>query len=287
MNELDDPLEELFGGAKSPTPRPMARPLPEAVMASVFVENCMKCHGTGRFRHLGPCFACKGKGKFEFKSSPEARAKARLGAAKRAIAKEKAAWDGFVAAHAAEAAWILANPSFEFAVSMRSAVEKYGDLTANQLAAVQRCILRQEQRTAEREQRKAAAPVVEAAKLEEAFAHARQAAAKDREGIKWLRLYLDTFKFSDAPARGDYAACIFVNEGDVKLGRISGGKFHRSFHCDDATQQRVLAAIADPAAAAKAYGQRTGSCSVCGRELTNKKSRELGIGPICAERYGW
>jgi hypothetical protein len=35
-----------------------------------------------------------------------------------------------------------------------------------------------------------------------------------------------------------------------------------------------------------AYGRTTGRCSCCGRTLTNKKSIELGIGPICRERYG-
>jgi hypothetical protein len=36
-----------------------------------------------------------------------------------------------------------------------------------------------------------------------------------------------------------------------------------------------------------AYGKRTGACSCCGRELTNGESIDRGIGPICAEKYGW
>ena len=55
----------------------------------------------------------------------------------------------------------------------------------------------------------------------------------------------------------------------------------------EGTEARIAAAIANPAEAAKAHGQRTGECSVCGRELTNKDSRALGIGPICAERFGF
>jgi len=43
----------------------------------------------------------------------------------------------------------------------------------------------------------------------------------------------------------------------------------------------------DPSAAARAYGLRTGQCSICGRELTNAESRARGIGPICAERFGF
>jgi hypothetical protein len=50
--------------------------------------------------------------------------------------------------------------------------------------------------------------------------------------------------------------------------------------------QKVQSVAADPYAAAKLYGQQTGSCSCCGRELTNSLSIELGIGPICREKFG-
>ena len=45
-------------------------------------------------------------------------------------------------------------------------------------------------------------------------------------------------------------------------------------------------AATDPLAAAIAYGRETGSCSCCGRELTNKVSIDLGIRPICREKWG-
>ena len=57
--------------------------------------------------------------------------------------------------------------------------------------------------------------------------------------------------------------------------------------CDDPTRERVVAVASDPHAAAKAYGARTGECSCCGRELTNAESIELGIGPICRDKFGW
>ena len=49
---------------------------------------------------------------------------------------------------------------------------------------------------------------------------------------------------------------------------------------------RVQSVAADPYAAAQLYGQQTGRCSCCGKELTNKLSIELGIGPICREKFG-
>lgn len=50
--------------------------------------------------------------------------------------------------------------------------------------------------------------------------------------------------------------------------------------------QRVQSVAADPYAAAKLYGQNTGTCSCCARELTNPLSISLGIGPICREKFG-
>jgi hypothetical protein len=41
---------------------------------------------------------------------------------------------------------------------------------------------------------------------------------------------------------------------------------------------------ADPVAAALAYGQETGECACCGRELSDPVSVYGGIGPICLER---
>jgi uncharacterized protein YecT (DUF1311 family) len=37
---------------------------------------------------------------------------------------------------------------------------------------------------------------------------------------------------------------------------------------------------------AKIYGHETGNCSVCGRTLSDPLSVQMGIGPICAKRFG-
>ena len=280
-----DPLDELFNSPMGS--RPMARPALAPIAKPTFVEACRKCSGTGQWRPGYPCFACKGNGRNEFKTSAVAREKAKAGAAQRKEAKRATSWTEFKAAHQAEAEWIVANPRFPFAVSMREAVEKFGDLTPGQLGAVQKCLAREIERARTKEATVAQAPTVDVSRIEAAFAVARQGAAADREGLKWLRLRLDTFVFSDAPANGRWAAAIFVKEGVTKLGRISGGKLICAPDTSAETKARILAALADPAAAAKAYGQRTGECSICGRTLTNADSRKLGIGPICAERFGF
>lgn len=48
----------------------------------------------------------------------------------------------------------------------------------------------------------------------------------------------------------------------------------------------LFEAASDPLTAAIRYGRETGSCSCCGRDLTNAESIRLGIGPICREKFG-
>jgi len=43
---------------------------------------------------------------------------------------------------------------------------------------------------------------------------------------------------------------------------------------------------ADPLEAAKRYGKLSGRCCSCGRDLTDPASIEMGIGPICATKFG-
>ena len=57
-----------------------------------YVEKCGKCGGSGHLSHYGHwyngvCFGCRGSGTKSFKTSPEARAKARERYAKKAEAK--------------------------------------------------------------------------------------------------------------------------------------------------------------------------------------------------------
>ncbi len=72
----------------------------------------------------------------------------------------------------------------------------------------------------------------------------------------------------------------------VYLGKIVGGKFHASRDCSLGQEKQVLAFVSDPAAAAKVYGQETGVCCVCNATLRSEW-RLRGIGPICAEKFGW
>jgi hypothetical protein len=205
--------------------------------------------------------------------------------------------------HRAESEWMTEaarrneerRGNFDFPQAMLTALAKYGSLTDNQLAAVRKCMARDAQRDEARARAADAEantvkPVVDVTKLEAAFQRARDSAAQDREGLKFLHLRLDTFIFSPAGARSRNPGAIYVKENldeSVYLGKIQGGRFSRSGDCTDDQERRIVAAASDPATAAKAYGLRTGSCSICGRELTNRESINLGIGPICAARWGF
>ncbi len=106
-------------------------------------------------------------------------------------------------------------------------------------------------------------------------------------GIKRPKLRLGDFQFSRAPDAGRNAGSIYVKEGEQYLGKIIDGQFYAVRECGSEREAQVIEVASDPSKAAKAYGLRTGECSCCGRTLTNGVSIELGIGPICAEKYGW
>jgi hypothetical protein len=278
FSDLDDLPEYETAAQQEIAPHKGPRTAPTG---GRFVEVCSKCHGSGIWQGRGQCFACKGRGQTTFARSAEDRAKDR---AKRAAKKEKARLD-WANAHKAEIDWMYAKaPTFSFARSMVDAVAQYGELTENQLATVQRLMAADAERSArfaaERAEREANAPKVSAEAVETSLRTALS------NGLKNPKLRLDTFTFSLAKAHSKNAGAIYVTEDGEYLGKIVDGKFVRVWACKPETETRVVCAASNPAAAAEAYGRRTGSCSCCGRELTAADSIARAIGPICASKFG-
>lgn len=175
----------------------------------------------------------------------------------------------------------LATSKLSFAQSMYDALQRYGSLTANQLDAAVRCMHAQQERTARVID---SAVAIDVSKIEIAFNAAQS------KGVKRPRMRLGTYVFSTAPATGANAGALYVKTSDEAqsyLGKVVAGKFVRSAQCDDTQAQQVIELASDPMNAAIAYGRRTGECAICARELTNHASIELGIGPICAEKFGF
>ena len=296
-NDLNDSLDDMLGGpVVGPRPAP-----PANYQTPDYTEGCKACGGTGKFhsytgRLVGECFKCKGKGSKTFKSAPEDREVARRRAsAKRvekgqAIETEARAW---IEAHKAEAEWLAQagkrnierGGTFTFPQDLLDKLWKYGSLSENQLAAVHKLMARDAERNAQfakaREERTANAPSVNVSRIEEAFAKATA------NKVRFPKLRLDTFVFSPAGANSKNPGAVYVKEGDEYLGKVMGGKFLCVSTCGDERKDRIAAAANDPEAAAIAYGKRFSECSVCGLTLTNGKSIDRGIGPICASKYGW
>lgn len=186
-----------------------------------------------------------------------------------AIATGEIHMDGFARAYPAEAQW-LRDHSTDFAESLKRRIRSGGILTPGQLTALVRCAAPAP-----------AAAAVDVAKIEEAFAAARE------RGVKHPKLRLADFKFTDGGPSTLHAGAVFVREGGLYLGKVLQGQFHPNGNCAPDKRAKVVAAIADPHAAAIAYGQRTGACAVCGRPLVVTASVDLGIGPVCKEKMGW
>jgi len=264
-----------------------AEKLTKETVLKMFLQPCKKCNGRKNFysysgRAIGPCFTCKGTGQQEFKTSPEHRAAAKVAVEARKERDQEQVWTTFALEQPEISAWILSSKDgFSFAASLEQAVLKWGKLTDNQLVAAQKCVNARKTAQEARSATIAAAPEISLDSVEEAFQRAMEA------GIKRPKLNLDVFRFSPAPATGNNAGAIYVKEGEQYLGKVMGGKFLRARDCSDDQQSKIQEVAADPKGAAIAYGKRFGACAICRRELSNAASIELGIGPICAEKFGW
>lgn len=252
--------------------------------------ECPKCNGRGVYRamyggYVGGCNRCKGKKVIQVSlleaKQREAAAAEKLAARDRKvydIAANAAAWR---AANPAEAAWLAAqaDAGLAFAQSLLAGLQRYGALTPNQLAAVQRNVA---QASAPRAAGPAAAPAASMPEVEAAFSRARA------KGVKFPKMRMAGFTMSPASESSANAGAIYVKSSEgVYLGKVLGGVFSKSRDCSPELQAKVLEVAKDPKAAAVAYGKEYGVCSVCGRELSDAASVERGIGPVCAERMGW
>ena len=306
--DLNDDLSDLLGGTTAPATSLKVPPASYAPLEqTVFAEGCPKCRGTGQFvsysgRVLGPCFACKGAGKNTFKTSPEARAKSRERAAAKKVEAAQALTDAcaaFTAANKAEVEWLITaahrnstrGGTFTFPQDLMDKLFKFGSLTDGQLAAVRKLMARDAERSAERA---AAAPAVDASKIEAAFATAiEKAQRKGQKGIFTKPLRLATadgvaVHFRPGSIGSQWEGMLFAKSAaGKKLGHIKGGKFSKKFDCTAVEEQAVLACASDPEGAVVAYAKAFSACGVCGQTLLNDVSIARGIGPICAEKFGW
>jgi hypothetical protein len=179
----------------------------------------------------------------------------------------------------------LKNSTSNFAQSLGAGIARYGSLTERQIEAVRRIIAEAAQKAAaatQEPQPVVAAPAL--GELQNAFLKAQQA------GLKYPKLRTGVLVFSPAGANSSNPGAIYIKRLDTKdyLGKITPeGAVRLIWAASQEDRMLVNTAVHDPLAAAVAHGRLTGNCAICSRPLTDRESVGRGIGPICAEKFGW
>lgn len=249
---------------------------------------CGQCAGTGlwqggrtNYRGNNKCLACKGKGYFKtdprkLKQARDNR-KARFEKAAAAAREENLKHeDGAILR------WAEANMHWnDFA---RSLIDQHckGDMwTGNQVAALRRMRDKTEAtRAAKAAARKAAQSEVDLGPVRGMFETAVS------NGYKRPVYRAEGLVINRAPDTGRNPGALYVKDEEGEyVGKIIETTF-MPIRGREAVAEMLKAIAADPRGAAIRYGQRTGTCSCCGRTLTNHASIEAGIGPICASKWG-
>jgi len=240
---------------------------------------CVKCAGTGKF--LGhrlhqtsrKCFTCNGKG--YFLTSDQARRNNRKTAADRKTERVAAAKAKIMEDHKAVIDWITDNSGWNnFASSLLGQLEERGSLTEKQLDRAEQMMIKAE---ATRKTREANGTIIDISRIVELFA----SVAAKRPILRFGPLSI-----SRAPDSGRNAGALYVKDDHEYGGKITReGKWCPVGSARSEIKTELIELAADPMAAVVKHGRVTGSCACCGRELTKASSIELGVGPVCAEKW--
>lgn len=245
------------------------------------MHDCPKCRGSGWWTSPSgwtrkPCFKCKGSGRVT---------RGVVAAAKAKVTRERN-WAEWCEENAVLIEGLRRHSWNSFLSGLHSQIfEGQRMLSERQVeagfAAIARYDLkREEKRAAETASR---STDIGLSAVEKLFAAATASGLKrpmfraERVAIKQSRTpgVLYVYDREDGGERGGYA------------GKITGGVFVRSRDAAADVGEALRAVAADPLAAAVAYGRSTGTCCMCGRELTDPESVRLGIGPVCAGNWGF
>lgn len=247
---------------------------------------CMTCAGTGAYQAVrvhqpkSHCFACGGRGFFYTdphkraanKQRREDKKQAAITSAREALEEQRPGlWN------------IIVNFAHKSDIleSFRNQVLEGRHLSEKQVAVVWKWADREaEFKTKRDEERAQRVADVDLSPIAAMFDHAREA------GLKKLQYRAEGLVIKPAASHSQNAGALYVKSvsGDY-IGKIKDHKFYGN---RDAKPEQVTALhtiAANPVEAAKAYGKLTGSCSCCGRTLTDPTSIELGIGPVCIEHW--
>lgn len=161
-----------------------------------------------------------------------------------------------------------------FAYSLLNQYHRKGDLSERQWDAAERMIQKVKQ-TAKHKQDMTRS--VDVSRIKELLLNAK---------VKRPVFRAAALSFSLAPAHGKNAGAVYVKRGPDYQGKIVGSMFVPAGSCANDTPDNVVAVASDPRGEAVKHGKVTGQCSCCGRQLTDPVSIDMGIGPICASKWG-
>lgn len=284
MTDWDNFIEGLAGdeieGARTPKP---AERFP-----------CGQCAGTGLWqggrenRHgNNKCIACQGRGYFT--TPPRERQRARARAVERKDqARQTAQAQNEVHDDGALARWVSENSGWNsFAASLLEQSAAGRAWSENQIGALRRMMAKvATSRKAAADGRQKARVAVDLAPIADMFNAAMQS------GYKRPTYRAEGLVLSLAAASSRNAGAIYVKGADKDdfgeapyLGKGIDGTFMPARGTPAAIGEALQAIASDPRGAAVRYGQKTGRCSCCGRELTDGASIEAGIGPVCATKW--
>ena len=250
--------------------------------------TCESCHGTGQWaggtnRHNNAkCNTCHGRGFLV--SSYASRQAAKI----KRHAKKQAGLDAVAADWASENealhAFLTDAASWStFAASLLEATGKYGSLTDKQRASatsmMSKMAAKAEAKAAQDQTPKVEVDLAPIRKMFETAVNNGHKRPKYRAG---------GLVISKAPDHGANAGALYVKTVDDEYqGKLVGTNFIAMRNAAPETVPTLAEIAADPASAAVRYGRKTGTCSCCGRELTDESSIAAGIGPVCATKWGF
>lgn len=90
----------------------------------------------------------------------------------------------------------------------------------------------------------------------------------------------------DNVTSGKWNGWVFVKDGAEYGQQQRYGSQRPGQDYTGKIEDALAAIIADPKAAAAAYGHLTGRCCICNRKLEDADSVAKGIGPICEAKFG-
>lgn len=106
-------------------------------------------------------------------------------------------------------------------------------------------------------------------------------------GFKLPQMGIDDYKFSMAGQYSFNFGAIYVKKHGEYIGKLQNGRLFTRVPESDAVCKRIMEIANNPRMEAVRFGHKTGNCAICGRPLNNAESVQRGIGPICAEGFGW